>query len=242
MKKCKSCGIEKPIIDFYMVRRGTVVDSRCKPCRSIEAKIKNKKKAEFEGRTYREKGVYNKDSESKICTCCNVDKPVLEFNLGGNGKDGYQPKCKSCRKAYRVKNRQKLSDQQLSWQARNREKKSKYQLDWYYLRRNEESFKISLAIRSILARTVKQIGHVKKQRACDELGYASIDLKNHMESLFTDGMCWGNHGEWHIDHIKPVSLFVKEGETDPSVINALDNLQPLWASDNLSKGAKYARS
>ena len=69
-------------------------------------------------------------------------------------------------------------------------------------------------------------------------GYANAELVSHLESLFTEGMTWDNHGEWHIDHIKPVAAFKAEGITDISVINALSNLQPLWAVDNLRKGAK----
>jgi len=60
-----------------------------------------------------------------------------------------------------------------------------------------------------------------------------------IENKFLPGMFWSNHGKWHIDHIKPVSVFVKEGITDPKIICALDNLQPLWAKDNLRKGVKY---
>jgi len=70
------------------------------------------------------------------------------------------------------------------------------------------------------------------------LGYLSGDLKRHIESLFLDGMNWGNHGDWRVDHIKPVSKFIERGIYDPAKINALTNLQPLWAKDNLSKAAK----
>ena len=47
-------------------------------------------------------------------------------------------------------------------------------------------------------------------------------------------MNWENYGEWHIDHIIPVSKFSKDTPMD--VVNALDNLQPLWGIDNLKKG------
>jgi hypothetical protein len=50
-------------------------------------------------------------------------------------------------------------------------------------------------------------------------------------------MSWSNYGRWHIDHKKPISKF-KDG-SNISVINALSNLQPLWAKDNLSKGNKF---
>ena len=73
-----------------------------------------------------------------------------------------------------------------------------------------------------------------------DLGYSKSDLVNHIESLWVDGMSWANHSQdgWHIDHIKSISSFIKEGVTDVKIINALSNLQPLWAFDNLSKGAK----
>jgi len=45
-------------------------------------------------------------------------------------------------------------------------------------------------------------------------------------------MSWENHGEWHIDHIKMVNDFDKE--TPMNIVNSLDNLRPLWASDNCS--------
>jgi len=50
-------------------------------------------------------------------------------------------------------------------------------------------------------------------------------------------MNWGNYGEWHIDHIKPVSSFDK---TIPiNVVNALSNLQPLWATTRRINGVIY---
>ena len=51
-------------------------------------------------------------------------------------------------------------------------------------------------------------------------------------------MSWDNYGEWHIDHIRPVSDF--PSETPPYVINSLNNLQPLWKIDNLKKGKKMS--
>lgn len=46
--------------------------------------------------------------------------------------------------------------------------------------------------------------------------------------------------EWHVDHIIPVSELVRCGVTDPAKINALENLRPMWAKDNMSKGANFA--
>ena len=60
-----------------------------------------------------------------------------------------------------------------------------------------------------------------------------------IESLFSEGMNWSNRKEWHIDHIKPIKAFLDENVYDYGVINHHKNLQPLWAKDNMSKGASY---
>lgn len=72
-----------------------------------------------------------------------------------------------------------------------------------------------------------------------ELGWSAQRLRERLEPLLQPGMTWDNHGVrgWHIDHIRPISSF-PDG-TPLSVINELTNLRPLWARDNLSKGAKW---
>lgn len=87
--------------------------------------------------------------------------------------------------------------------------------------------------RSILASSLKRLGKSKEDKTIDLLGYSALDLYYHMIPLFSEGMSWKNHGQWHIDHIKPVSSFDKD--THPSIVNALSNLQPLWAVDNHKK-------
>jgi hypothetical protein len=93
------------------------------------------------------------------------------------------------------------------------------------------------AWRTVLNNTLKRFNTTKSDSTINMLGYSADELKSHLESLLTEGMSWDNHGEWHIDHKKPVSLF--DPETDMSIVNALDNLQPLWADVNLSKGNNY---
>ena len=75
----------------------------------------------------------------------------------------------------------------------------------------------------------------------DMLGYTVDDLKRHLESKFQPGMTWDNIGQWHIDHIRPDSWFNYSSIDDEEFKKcwALDNLQPLWAKENISKGNKY---
>lgn len=63
----------------------------------------------------------------------------------------------------------------------------------------------------------------------------------HLEEQFKSGMNWDNYGKWHVDHIKPISLFVFTSYEDEEFQKcwALENLQPLWAEENLKKGVKF---
>lgn len=74
------------------------------------------------------------------------------------------------------------------------------------------------------------------------LGYGSEELRVHLERQFSCGMTWERFmaGEIHIDHIVPVASFGIDSadSEDFRACWALSNLRPMWAKENLSKGAK----
>jgi hypothetical protein len=72
------------------------------------------------------------------------------------------------------------------------------------------------------------------------VNYTATELMEHLEKQFQPGMTWENYGEWHVDHIQPRAAHYYIDSTDPDFQRcwALDNLQPLWASDNKLKSAK----
>lgn len=74
------------------------------------------------------------------------------------------------------------------------------------------------------------------------MGYTLEDLLAHLEARFEPGMTWANYGSWHIDHIRPLASFSFRKPEEPEFLLAwgLANLQPLWAVDNLRKGARWA--
>ena len=77
-------------------------------------------------------------------------------------------------------------------------------------------------------------------RLFSRLGYSVEELMGHLATRFQPGMTWENYGRWHVDHIRPCAAF---DQSDPMQFGecwALDNLQPLWASDNIRKGARCA--
>ena len=116
-----------------------------------------------------------------------------------------------------------------------RRKSDKYK-EWKneYTKKHKEKNPHIYAWRTMLHNTLKRFGTSKEDTTINLLGYSAEQLKLRLECQFKDGICWENYGEWHIDHKKPVSSFPPD--TDMSIVNALSNLQPLWAYDNLSKG------
>lgn len=75
----------------------------------------------------------------------------------------------------------------------------------------------------------------KSGSAIQDLGCSIEELKIHLESLFHFGMSWDNHGEWHIDHILPLSRFDLTDRAQFIKVCHFSNLQPLWAIENQSK-------
>ena len=70
------------------------------------------------------------------------------------------------------------------------------------------------------------------------LGYTRKDLFIHLEKMFVENMGWGNYGEWHIDHKKPLTYAKYTSFTQIDEIREfweLGNLRPLWAQDNLKR-------
>jgi hypothetical protein len=83
------------------------------------------------------------------------------------------------------------------------------------------------------------------RRWTELVGWTVDDLKQHLESQFTEGMTWDNHGQvgWHIDHKIPVSSFniTSYKCNDFKKCWSLNNLQPLWYDDNIRKGNKVEK-
>ncbi len=76
----------------------------------------------------------------------------------------------------------------------------------------------------------------KHNKTFDIVGCTPEELKTHLESKFVDGMSWNNQGEWHIDHIIPLSSGINQ--EDIIELCHYTNLQPLWSMDNMKKGSK----
>ena len=108
-------------------------------------------------------------------------------------------------------------------------------------RQLDNSYKFKTNVSSLLRYSLKNKKNGSTTRILCILGYTIKDLQNHLESKFLPGMTWDNYGDWHIDHIRPTSSFLIKNVYDDDFKQcwALNNLQPLWAKDNIRKGSKW---
>ena len=94
-------------------------------------------------------------------------------------------------------------------------------------------------LRSRIYTVLKRKNTTKLESTLTLLGVDNIDtVLKYLESKFETWMNWDNHGEWHIDHIKPCASFDLKCPVQQLACFHYTNLQPLKAIDNLKKGAK----
>ena len=105
--------------------------------------------------------------------------------------------------------------------------------------KNDLNFKIRITLTSRIKEAVKKAKTEKCDKSVALLGCSIEHVRYHLEKQFTKGMSWENHGDWHIDHIKPCASFDLTDESQQRECFHYSNLQPLWARDNLSKGATW---
>ncbi len=124
-----------------------------------------------------------------------------------------------------------------SYYLRNREaiiaKQSKYNKE---KRKNDPLFKLSSYMLSRFWKALDSKGYEKDIKSTETLGCSISELKVHLEKQFKDEMSWDNYGAWHVDHRIPLSSANTKEEL--CNLNHYNNLQPLWAEDNLLKSDK----
>lgn len=232
IKICKKCGNKKSIDEFYKNRW------ECKECRKEFNKEHyqiNKDKIKKYNKEYQRKNKeyqkkYNKEYRKK-----NYEKLLKQKN------------------EYRKKNRKQLSDKQRKYYKRKRDKiliyhkkyanknKNKiryYKRNWHYKKyKNDPIFNLIHRQKSILYRTLKSFNKIKTDRTLKYLGCTKQQLKQYIESQFTENMSWEGvlSGDIQIDHKIPIAYFKKIGQIEKAF--HYKNLQPLWKSVNRIKSS-----
>lgn len=257
-KICTKCKKDKPLCDFSMDNsKKSGKRSSCKNCLKKNVKVINiqekkcikcdkilninhfsRDKNKKDGLNYYCKKCINIKVKPigvifvtyKKCKTCNTVKSRDLFNSNSLAKDGLNCKCKICVNSY-YKNYRKLN-------------KPVYKS--IYKPKNGFS-KFKLNARSLILQSFKRAckGVYKKSLRTEKiLGCSLKEFQEHLESLFTKGMSWTNHGKykihgdlvWNIDHRIPIS----SAKTEEEIIKLCHytNLQPMWALENIQKSNK----
>ena len=147
-------------------------------------------------------------------------------------------------KKWREENPDKVNELKKNWLDKNPEKRKEYREN-YKPRKQEQRkerrdsdpvFNLTNRLRCRLWKYLKILNITKTNKTFDIVGCFPQFLKEHLETQFTDGMTWDNRSEWHIDHIIPLSSAKTQDELYK--LCHYENLQPLWAEDNLKKSNK----
>jgi len=159
-------------------------------------------------------------------------------------------------KKYRQKNKEKLDLNSKNWYEQNKEHRKQYLKEYreknidkirenkrnYERTRkaNDPIYKLINNFRTAIYQVLKENQVQKNGHYFDILKYSPENLIEHLESKFKDNMTWDNYGEWHVDHIKPISSFqiTEIGDNEFMSCWSLDNLQPLWGDENIRKSNK----
>lgn len=210
---CTVCSRVKPIEDFYKDKRRPLgIRSECKECAKAQ-------RADWRSRNPGRDNIAAKRRRLK---------------------DPRKDRAKSRR--HYTNNSESERARTRRWNEANRETYLRVSRESGRKRRSTPKGRLECAVGRAMRHAL--VGGSKSgRRTLELLDYTIDELMSHLESLFEAGMTWENYGEWHIDHIIPLSVhnYDTPDDIDFKKAWALSNLQPLWASDNMSKGAKLSQ-
>lgn len=236
-KICSKCKENKSINDFYVDKRRNKHYQHCKKCQNLYTKKwaeENKEKQIEYSQNYYQK-----------------NKEMYKENSDQWYEKNKEHKAETVKKWYN-NNKERKNKVAKKWKENNREltrgysKKSRSNNKEYYSsynrrrRKEDPIFKLKHDLRKRLYGSLKAKKWNKNSHFAEYIGCTAEKLKTHIESQFQPGMTWKNHGrgsdKWHLDHIIPLDSATTEEELYK--LCHYTNLQPLWESDNLKKGAK----
>lgn len=200
---------------------------------------------------------YCLENQVKICSKCKQEKKWSEFNKSNKKVKakidltfGLSSYCKSCLKIYGKKHYQEnrefflekgkkyyqekiLNDPEAIAHRRNYARNYKKQRI-----KTDPIFRFKCSVRRCIRDAFKRRNKTKSEKTLKYLGCTWNEFMDYIEKQFQPGMSFDNYGfdGWHIDHIVP--LATAKTEEQVAKLNHYTNIQPLWAKDNLSKGAK----
>ena len=209
---------------YYFI--GIKCCGKCHECKPLSEFYKDKDKPD--GMSTKCKGCEKAKSKK-----WREDNPDYSKEYGKKWREDNSDYVKEHSKKWREDNPDRVRELGQKW----REDNPDYLREWKKNRKQTDPLYASTeAFRCLTYDAYRRGGYKKGSKTEDLLGCSFEQAKAQMEACFQDGMSWDNKGEWHIDHIIPLSLASNEFEL--KTLCHYTNLQPLWAKDNISKNDK----
>ena len=138
-------------------------------------------------------------------------------------------------------NREKSRLKSAKERAEHPERVSKRQIKYCrQKRKSDPAYKLKDNCRRRIRKVLAKAGLRSSERTHVLLGCSPTFFRNYIEQLLLPGMTWDNYGKvWHIDHKKPLAIFDLTIAAQRAEAFHFSNTQPLWAPDNIRKGANY---
>jgi hypothetical protein len=198
--------------------------------KNIKRIIKYRAKYYYENKKYykkRNKEYYKKNAEKIKKRTRDYRKKNIE-------------KVKAYDKFRNIRDKDKRNEIGRKYYAKNKKNIIKKNVEYAADRsKKDPSFRLKKNLRRRTLYALK--GKDKSANTMTLLGVSNIEFVwIHLEKSFKPGMTRENHGKWHIDHIKPCSSFDLTKASEQRECFHYTNLQPLWASENLSKGNRIS--
>ena len=167
------------------------------------------------------------DMTTKICTKCNKEKPLTEFNKNSKSKDKLDYRCREC---------DHIANHIWHKNPENRAKRKKaWVKNSIEAVKNNPQRKVAMRIRIRNRYIIKNIDTVKDSVVKDALDIDREGFKMHIEKHFEPGMTWQNHGAWHQEHDKALSKFDLLDPEQVKIANHYTNIKPVWGLINFQK-------
>jgi len=227
-KHCLNCDKRKPALEFYESK--TAIDglrSWCKSCTKAAMRTWHAKNREAVSSNHRK--YYNRNRAEILARQRSRQKAIREYN-----RDYYQrnrDKELVRQRGYYESHKEEISRKKRSDHSR--------QVGRKWRQKQSESnpqYRIARNLRTRLYMAIRN--GTKQGSAVRDLGCSLSGFMAYMHDKFEPEMTWENYGsEWHIDHIRPLSSFDLTDREQIKQACHYTNLQPLWKSANLRKGA-----
>lgn len=173
-------------------------------------------------------------SFNKTCIVCKISKHSSTFKTTLRSKDNIFNTCIECWPKPKWNKEKQSQSSKKYWSNNPKKLKLKYQNQAKNTNR-----RIRDSLNHRISGALKTSNLSKNNMTHEYIGCSIAFLKEWLKFQFQENMSFDNYGEWHLDHVKPCSLFDFNKKTDITECFHWTNLQPLWSIDNIKKGNTY---